>query len=103
SDIQTLVINLALRGIICRGGISYGKLIHTDKIIFGPSLDESYETEIIAALYPRIILDRTIIDIGKKHHALHYEEIDENKSILIILRQEYEYILYNDYFSNAKI
>ena len=43
SDIQTLVINLVLKGFICRGAISYGKLIHNEKvkqrgIIFKPDL-----------------------------------------------------------------
>jgi len=102
SDIQTLVINLALRGIICRGGISYGKLIHTDKMIFGPALVEAYETESKAALYPRIILDRTIIDIGKKHHAFHHGEIDEKKAILKILNKDTDDMFYIDYFSKAQ-
>ncbi len=102
SDIQTLVINLALRGIICRGGISYGKLIHNDKMIFGPALVEAYETESKAALYPRIILDKTIIDIGKKYHAIHHGEIDEKNAIMQILNKDTDDMFYIDYFSKAQ-
>lgn len=102
SDIQTLIINLALRGIICRGGISYGKLIHNDKMIFGPALVEAYETESKAALYPRIILDKSIIDIGKKHHAIHHGEIDEKLAIKKILNQDTDDMFYVDYFSKAQ-
>jgi hypothetical protein len=102
SDIQTLIINLTLRGIICRGGISYGKLIHNDKMIFGPALVEAYETESKAALYPRIILDKTIIDIGKKHHAIHHGEIDEKLAIKKILNQDTDDMFYIDYFSKAQ-
>jgi hypothetical protein len=35
SEIQNLIINLIYKGIICRGGIAYGKLIHNEKMIFG--------------------------------------------------------------------
>ena len=64
--IQELIIKFVNNGILCRGAISYGKLIHDDKIIFGPALNDAYETETKAALYPRIILDKSLIDLGKK-------------------------------------
>lgn len=62
--IQELIINLVNKGILCRGAISYGKLIHNEKIIFGPALNDAYETETKAAIYPRIILDKSIIELG---------------------------------------
>jgi hypothetical protein len=101
-DIKTLLINLVLKGIICRGAISYGKLIHTNKMIFGPALVEAYETECKAALYPRIILDKTIINVGKKHHAPHHGEIDEKNEILKILIKDTDDMYYIDYFAKAQ-
>ena len=66
-EIQSLIVKLILKNIICRGAISYGKLIHNDKIIFGPALNDAYETETKAAMYPRVILDRSIVDIAIKY------------------------------------
>lgn len=62
--IKELIMNLVNKGILCRGAISYGKLIHNEKIIFGPALNDAYETETKAAIYPRIILDKSIIELG---------------------------------------
>ena len=33
--VKELIINLVNKGILCRGAISYGKLIHNENIIFG--------------------------------------------------------------------
>ena len=77
-DIQSLIIALIRKGILVRGAISYGKLIHDRNIIFGPALIDAYETEVKAALYPRVILDKTIVDIGKNINDLnkfHYLEM----------------------------
>ena len=60
-EIQWLVSNLAFKGILCRGAIAVGKLIHNDKIIFGPGLVKAYEAETRAAMYPRVILHDSVI------------------------------------------
>ncbi|HYV95308.1 MAG TPA: hypothetical protein VE978_26265 [Chitinophagales bacterium] len=65
--IQEFVMHLIYNNLLCRGAISFGKLIHTDRIVFGPALNDAYETETKAALYPRVILDRTVIDVVRKN------------------------------------
>jgi len=83
-EIQNLIIKLLSKKIICRGAISYGKLIHTKDIIFGPALVDAYETETKAAMYPRVILDKSIIDIGKKYHSYRGKKFD-NETVNNIL------------------
>lgn len=61
-DILQLIVNLSLRGIFCRGAISQGKLFHDSKVVFGPALIDAYLTESKAALYPRVIFDRSIVE-----------------------------------------
>ena len=58
--VQLLATELVLMKVLCRGGVSYGKLVHDDKVIFGPALNKAYDAESKAALFPRIILDESI-------------------------------------------
>jgi hypothetical protein len=60
--ISKIQFQLFLKGILLRGGISYGNL-HIDKgrnIIVGPGLIDAYKLETLAK-YPRIIIDRKVI------------------------------------------
>lgn len=56
--VSALARDLLANGILTRGGIAKGKLHHTDKIVFGPSLVEAYRLENAIADYPRIVVDR---------------------------------------------
>lgn len=98
--IQELILKLVNNGILCRGAISYGKLIHDNRLIFGPALNDAYETETKAALYPRIILDKSLIEIGKqsKQPSLFQESINNEEIILGYLSQDSDDKYYIDYF-----
>lgn len=69
--ISTLIANLSYigslllqEGILIRGGITIGKLIHTnDGIIMGPALIEAYSLESSCAKNARIILSNNLISI----------------------------------------
>ena len=102
SDIQDLIINLVFEGIICRGAISFGKLIHTDKTIFGPALNEAYLTESKAALYPRVILNKSIFEIAQNNHASHNSSKDEIESICNIVSIDTDDMYYIDYYAKAR-
>lgn len=96
--IQELIIKQINNGILCRGAISYGKLIHENKVIFGPALNDAYETETKAAIYPRIILDKSIIDLGKNGQQSLFKELDSNFLIFGHLSQDSDEKFYIDYF-----
>ena len=101
--IQRLIILLVERGILCRGAISYGKLLHDDKYIFGPALIKAYEIETKAALYPRVILDKTIIEIGIKFHYIGNSQIEEQVSIRNLLIKDSDDMYFIDYFINPEV
>lgn len=63
-DLQWMIMRLIHRGILCRGALTYGKMIHTDEFLFGPALVEAYEMEGKAALYPRIIVSEELIKMA---------------------------------------
>lgn len=49
-------------GILTRGGISFGKTVHTDDILYGEGMLKAYKIESNAAVYPRIVLDPALIN-----------------------------------------
>lgn len=97
-DIYLLQINLIQRGILVRGAITAGKLIHNDKLVFGPALNEAAEFEKLA-MYPRVILSQEIIVLGKNRHASHHSSADEEKSIMSLLKKDLDGMFYIDYFA----
>ena len=62
-EILLICMNFLMSGYLLRGGISIGKLIHTNKYLFGPAIIAAYELETNAALFPRIILGEQILNI----------------------------------------
>lgn len=68
SHLQILLVNLAIRGVLMRGAITYGKLYHDDSFLFGPAFIEAYDKETKMAIYPRIIcdLDMLLLNHGAK-------------------------------------
>jgi hypothetical protein len=86
-SVSTLIANLSLlganlitQGILIRGGITFGNLIHrSDGVVVGQGLIDSYQIESKLARYPRIILSKKIIEkinypILKKCDAYPYHQ-----------------------------
>lgn len=99
--VQKLITGLILEGLICRGGISYGKLIHTDQVIFGPALIQAYEMESNAAFFPRVVLDKAIIDMGKKY-GFKPSEDDQDDPLMNMVKLDTDDMFYINYFLNKK-
>lgn len=41
-DLLHLNLEMAYKGYLIRGGVTIGKLMHNEKVIFGPALNEAY-------------------------------------------------------------
>ena len=102
SDIQILLVNLVLKGIVMRGAISYGKLHHSKKYIFGPAFNKVYKLETQIAIYPRIICDYSILDLSQKDETL--ISVLQNLEIFkeIVKQDSYDKYMYIDYFKNLE-
>lgn len=50
-------------GVLTRGGISCGKTVHEDDILYGEGMIRAYKLESRAAIYPRILVDRNVLDL----------------------------------------
>lgn len=53
-------------GMLARGGVACGPLIHEDHLIFGPGLVRAYRLESEAAKVARIIIDEDTIDFARE-------------------------------------
>lgn len=97
-EIQRIIMNLVLEGILCRGGIAFGRLVHNEKLIFGPAMGEAYKLESQVANYPRVILSEQIINIGIDSRAGHHNETQESEYIKSCLDKDSDGMYYLDYF-----
>lgn len=66
-SIQTIVMEFMRIGILVRGGVTYGKLIHNENILFGPAMVEAYDLENKMAVYPRVIFSHKIVELFQKN------------------------------------
>jgi hypothetical protein len=55
----------ASMGFLLRGGIAVGDIIHDEEVVFGPALNRAYELESNVAVYPRIVVDESVLRIGE--------------------------------------
>lgn len=51
-----------VRGVLARGGLAVGDLIHDKRLLLGPSLIEAYDLESQVAIYPRIVVSNSARD-----------------------------------------
>lgn len=100
--LKHLQINLIKDGILLRGGIVYGKIIHDERKIIGPALIDAYELEGKSALYPRIVIDPDILktdtNITESTAGLFNVSDFLNKQLI---QEDFDGTYYVDYFSDA--
>lgn len=101
ATIQILLLNLVIRGIVMRGGISEGPLFHDSKYIFGPAFIAAYDIECKIAKFPRIICDKSIILLSQKGKPLDWAKQDL-EIFTHIIRQDKDEFWYIDYIENIE-
>jgi hypothetical protein len=86
-NVSRVIIKLFLKNkFLVRGGVCKGKLLHEDKVIFGPAFNESYRLENKVAIYPRIIIKSEDI-----------EQLVENDELSLTYLAEEDNYYYFDY------
>jgi hypothetical protein len=101
-EVKWMILRLITKGILCRGAISYGKLLHNKKFLFGPALVEAYLLESKAANYPRIILDRSVIDLAGQAKQDNHTKEEEMEYVESLLEKDLDGMYYIDYFAKAQ-
>ncbi|WP_159478370.1 hypothetical protein [Chryseobacterium sp. 18068] len=101
NDLLFVSFELANKGYLIRGGVSIGKLIHTNELIFGPALVKAYELESKKAIYPRILVEQYVVENGVIYREKNHSEEDEHKFIMDILTEDVDGNYYIDYISKG--
>jgi hypothetical protein len=99
STMALAVIELANRGYLVRGAITYGDLYHTQKHVVGPALVRAYEMESEKAKYPRVIVDSSVLELARKYRQKNHEPNEEEAYIRNHLEQDSDGWLWIDYLS----
>jgi hypothetical protein len=97
-DILYLCATALQNGFLLRGAIVCDKVYHTEKKVFGPALVKAYEMENKMAVYPRIILDDSILNIAKSYHSINHNADEEMKFIEKLLLLDFDGLYYVNYF-----
>jgi hypothetical protein len=69
-------IKLFEYGVLIRGGLTFGNIIHTNNKCFGTGLINAYILESKLAIYPRVLIDDEIIQFLKTRHD--FEKIEKS-------------------------
>ncbi len=98
-EFMFISLELANVGYLTRGGITWGKLYHTDEIIFGPAMVEAYKLESKKAFFPRIIVNKDLFKIGEHFSDKTESEMKDALDGILTLDDDNEY--YIDYISKS--
>jgi hypothetical protein len=66
-------IRLLSKGVFVRGGVTLGFTYHNQAFTFGPGIIDAYLIESKRAVYPRIVVERQLLDVFGNVPALHSE------------------------------
>ncbi|CAG2145553.1 hypothetical protein [Cupriavidus plantarum] len=66
NSIALQVLSLAENGFLVRGGLTVGRLYHSDRHVVGPAMNEAYRIESQVAKYPRIVIDPKVLEVAKR-------------------------------------
>lgn len=81
--IKFIINNFMNLGFLVRGGVTCGLLIHRDSMIYGPALIRAYELESKYAIWPRVLLDDSLVPGGstgntyvdKQNHFIGFDKL----------------------------
>lgn len=100
-DIQHVLIRLIYLGILCRGGVAIGAVLHNDKYLFGPAMVDAYTLESKAANYPRVILSEEIIKLAGQSKSQSHTEEQEIKYVKSLLQKDSDGMYFIDYIGKS--
>jgi hypothetical protein len=86
-------------GIVIRGAVTVGDVVKSYRQLFGPGIIDAYRIESKIANYPRIVVERRVLDeINANERLWVHDREDELKAVGGLLRQdEKDGCLYIDY------
>lgn len=86
-----------LYGILMRGGIVLGNIIHTDSLLLGPAMVSAYQLESKCAVSPRIVVDPKV---AYRYNIIKKRMIGQGMPFSkYVIHKDYDDTSYIDYFN----
>ncbi len=98
-DLVHICMDLISIGILVRGGVTVGSLIHENNKCYGPAMVRAYELESKLAIYPRIVIDKSVIEYDLRYRGRANNLEEEMEFINNIIEVDKDGIIYLDYLS----
>ncbi|PZW75184.1 hypothetical protein DFS21_11391 [Pseudomonas sp. 2848] len=99
NKLSHVVVRAAELGYLIRGGLTFGRLLHTKQLVLGPAMSRAYHLESQVAKMPRVILDPV-----EFNEALLNPAHDAVKAVKKFLKWDKSCeVWYFDYFSSEVI
>lgn len=95
--LQELIDIFLKEGILLRGGVTVGKIVHTKKLLMGTGFNKAYQLENKEAIYPRVIIDRELLDYWET--CLY----DHNIENILEVSKDYDGFYYMDYIERRNL
>ena len=92
-------------GILLRGGIARGQLIHDNTMLVGPAMVDAYRLESKVAIYPRIIIEeelKKLFDDNMEAYIRNHTNLDEVPVFNRIFKKDDDDWYYLDYIQPAE-
>jgi hypothetical protein len=94
-DVVHIQLDMMQKGILMRGGITFGQLCHNDNIVFGPAMVDAYDLESKVAIYPRVVVNEKLFQLAGEHS--HNSPEEEVKSVLELCKKDWDGQWYVDF------
>ena len=97
--LQDLIHLFLTESILLRGGITIGKVVHTENVLMGTGMIRAYELESQFAKYPRIIIDNDLIDYWNGS----FDSQDLNFEKVLEVSKDSDDFYFMDYVSKSNL
>lgn len=96
-----LHIDAIMCGFLIRGAVTAGLLVHDDDHIFGPAMNIAHKVEDEISIYPRIIVDKALLDIAYNNPLHENGQESELDCIEELLKIDFDGFYYLDYLNQG--
>ena len=103
SSIGFIVINMVMKGYLVRGGVTVGQLHHSGDLLMGPAMNRAYEIESKEAIYPRVVIDESVLIAAGENRAEFHSPLDEIESVSAYLDQDSDGKIFLEYVTWRRV
>jgi hypothetical protein len=85
-----------LRGVLVRGGIAIGKHFQNEQLVYSEALVRAYDLERKEARFPRVVVDRELLDWSLNDDAMNPDLLDASRALMLLDRDGQRFVNYLD-------